>query len=74
MVRTTLEDELADSDQCACVPVYTHLKAAFLSLKRQGAELRHSKQVLPNPKKPDNEYYRNLVARNAWIRANLFFI
>ena len=34
--------------------------------------MRHSKRVLPHPKKPDKQHYRNLVAQNAWIRANLF--
>ena len=68
-VRAVLEDELAD--QCACVPVLSQLKPAFVSLVRQGAEFRHSKRVLPHPKNTDKQRYRNLVAQNAWIRANL---
>ena len=40
-----------DSDQCACVPVLSQLKSTCLLLMRQGAELRHSKGVLPHPKK-----------------------
>jgi len=39
--------------------------------KLQGAELRHSKHVLPNPKKRSKQHYRILVTQNAWIRANL---
>ena len=69
-VRAALEDEIAD--QCTCIPVLSQLKPAFVSLVRQGAELRHSKRVLPHQKKPDKQHYRNLVAQNAWIRANLF--
>ena len=62
-----------ETDCCStCLPVLSLLKPAFASLVRQGAELRHSKQVLPHPKKPDRLHYRNLVAQNAWIRANLF--
>lgn len=53
------------------LPVLSLVKPAFLSLKRQGAELRHSKHGLPNPKKRYKQHYRNLVAQNAWIRANL---
>jgi len=55
-----------------CLPVLSLAKPAFLSLKRQGAELRHSKRVLPNPKKRYKQHYRNLVAQNTWIRVNLF--
>ncbi len=42
-----------------------------MSMVRQGAELRRRKQILPNPRKPEKQHYRNLVAQNA-IRANLF--
>ena len=55
-----------------CAPVLETCKHAFQSLIRQGAELRHCKNVLPNPKKPDVQHYRNLVKQNAWIRSNLF--
>ena len=62
-----------DTDRCfTCLPVLALLKPAFLSLTQQGAELRHSKCILPNPKKWDKQHYRNSVAQSAWIRANLF--
>ncbi len=48
------------------------LKPDFVSMVRQDAELRHCKQVLPNPKKPEKQHYRNLVAQNTWNRSNLF--
>ena len=52
-----------------CKPVLGKLKANFDSLVRTGGELRHSKRVLPEPRKL---HYRNIVAQNEWIRANLF--
>ena len=55
-----------------CAPVLETCKHAFQSLVRHGAELRHCKNVLPNPKKPHVQHYRNLVRQNAWIRSNLF--
>jgi hypothetical protein len=59
---------------CAtCLPVLSLLMPAFISLVRQGAELRHSKRVLPHPKKSDKQHYRNLGTKCfMWIRANLF--
>ena len=58
-------------DRPTCAPVLETGKHAFQSLVRQGAELRHCKNVLPNPKKPDIQHYQNLVQQNAWIRSNL---
>ena len=64
---------VAPSSQClSCAPVLDKLKGTFNSLVRRDKELRHSKLVLPQPRKPDKLHYRNLVAQNQWIRNNLF--
>ena len=56
----------------SCRPALEKLQPVFDSFVRSDLELRHSKRVLPEPKKPDKTHYRNLVAQNEWIRSNLF--
>ena len=56
----------------SCKPALEKLQPVFDSFVRSDHELRHSKMVLPEPKKPDKTHYRNLVAHNEWIRSNLF--
>ena len=48
------------------------LLPTFQTFTRRDIELRHRKRVLPNPRKPDKQHYRNLVAQNEWIWGNLF--
>ena len=56
----------------SCKPVLEKLLPTFQTFTRRDIELRHRKRVLPNPRKPDKQHYRNLVAQNEWIRGNLF--
>ena len=70
--RDTASNSTRSGGCTTCAPVLETCKHAFQLLIRQGAELRHCKSVLPNPKKPDVQHYRNRVKQNAWIRSNLF--
>lgn len=56
----------------SCKPALEKLKPVFESFVRSDVELRQRKRVLLEPRKPDKLHYRNLVARNDWIRSNLF--
>ena len=44
---------IARTECLSCTPILEQLKANFDSLVRTGRELRHSKPVLPEPRKPD---------------------
>ena len=65
---STTSASIAHTECLSCTLILEQLKVNF---DRTGRELRHSKRVLPEPRKPDKLHYRNLVAQNQWIRNNL---
>ena len=66
------QSSTTESSCTNCKPVLEKLLPTFQAFTRRDIELRHRKRVLPNPRKPDKQHYRNLVAQNEWIRGNLF--
>ena len=72
-VAVAASSSSSSSPQClSCTPVLEKVKGIFNSFVCRDQELRHSKRVLPEPRKPDKLNYCNLVAQNHWIRSNLF--
>ena len=51
-----------------CSVALSRVQQSFFGLKRQGSEIKR-RQV---PTNEDKQHYRNLVAQNEWLRANVF--
>ena len=77
-VRKSLRRSLEDNDtgiDCVCkqcAPALDKVVEGFRKLRHQGSELKKRKKRYPTPKHRDREHYRDLVAKNAWIRGNIF--
>ena len=55
-----------------CQQWLTRIAEGFNCLRHQGTELKKRMKILPHPKHPDRTYYRNTIAQNEWLRANVF--
>ena len=56
----------------SCAPVLERYAFTFKSMVRQGSELKRTKAVNPNPRKPDFQHYRDLVRQDEWLCNNIF--
>ena len=55
-----------------CQQGLARVAEGFHRLRHQGTELKKRVKILPHPKHPERTHYRNIIAQNEWLRANVF--
>ena len=55
-----------------CQQALSEVAKGFHRLRHQGTELKKRVKRLPHPKHPERSHYKNTIAQNEWIRANVF--
>ena len=71
-IRRSVEESPRMEGVCSvCQQGLARFAEGFHRLRHQGTELKKQMKMLPQPKHPERTHYRNTIAQNEWLRANV---